>query len=371
MLTGVVSGVEGEPLPGALITAARVADVPVDGVFKRTELGSVRSTATGKYQLPAGLSGLSKTAGDQATVSLELTIRVGNEERYSIVEVPTGVGAASTSKTALSASPTQVKADLTFGEGTSDAASSSAAGAVDTAAVSGDAVGPATLAAPSLTQSMAATASGTACPDLAPYWDWKATSETRTAYVPIQRVKTLSNSKQTYSWDKTSGTKLEVGYTGSGGSYASGGLVQSRINNSTVGIDMVLDYNQTRLLKVQWVYEKLQKVCTNDVNTLTYRLNVFRWQPKAITGGNLKSSSTVSWTCNRSRSTIFQNKTTVARTSSVTWTGSLTVAGVVLDSSSANNTSNTLIVNPKSTGARICGDNDYPADADRTQEVSK
>jgi len=135
---------------------------------------------------------------------------------------------------------------------------------------------------------------------------------------------------------------------------------------------MGVDYNQTRLLRVQWQYEKLQKVCNDGtVSPYVTKLNVFRWQPKQITGGNLKSASSVTWTCNRARSTLFQNKTTIEKTGSVTYAGSFSVAGVSLNSNNTNNTSNTLVVTPKSTGARICGDSTFPASANRTQEVTR
>ncbi len=205
-----------------------------------------------------------------------------------------------------------------------------------------------------------------------PYWDWVTTSDTRTAYVPIQRTKTLGNSKQKYTWNKTSGTKLEVAYTTPYAKYGSATLTASRSNSTSVGIVMSVDYNQARLLKVEWQYEKLQKVC-HDGTISPYRtkLNVFRWQPKKITGGNLKVASSPTWTCNRSRSSIFQNETRIEKTGSVTFVGHFSIAGVYLDSNNTNNTSNTTVVYPKSGGARICGDSDFPATANRTQEVTK
>ncbi|MFJ6679703.1 carboxypeptidase-like regulatory domain-containing protein [Microbacterium sp. NPDC091382] len=367
-LSGTVTDATGSLVPGATVTAAYVSAFPVDGVFERTTIGSAVTQSSGRYNLRASDAriDLPPTA---RTVDVEVTVRLGDVERYSIVEMPVRQVLSTTSVRAAAA-PEVVDADLTFGsvvapvpESSIDAVEPEISEQVDESAA---------MDAPILATATAAAASTSVCPDARPYWDWVRTSDTRTVWVPIQKTKTLSNSKQTYTWNKTSGTKLEVAYDTPSSNYGSGGLTASRVNSSSVGITMAVDYNQTKLLRVQWQYEKLQKVCNDGtVSPYVTKLNVFRWQPKQITGGNLKSTSTVSWKCNRDRSTTFQNSTKIEKTGSVTYTGAFTVANVSLKSNNTNNTSNTLVVTPKSGGVRICGDSDFPATANRTQEVTR
>jgi hypothetical protein len=191
-------------------------------------------------------------------------------------------------------------------------------------------------------------------------------SITKTRYVPVQRVTTGAHSHQTYDWESTSDTQLEAAFTGDGGNY-SGGLTYSRTNSNGLGITLAQPNTSSNLLKVQWQFVRYQLDCVGIYQE--YSLDDYQWRPDKVTAGNSRPINAPTWSCGGYTTTIASG-TYIAKNSQVRWQGAFTFASVGLDVQQTNTSSETLHITPDKgeTAPRVCGDDDWPATADRVQE---
>ena len=98
-------------------------------------------------------------------------------------------------------------------------------------------------------------------------------------------------------------------------------------------------------------------------------LNVYKWTPRKLTGGDKIVASDPSWSCDGSTTTEMSADTWIARSSSVSWNNFFSIAGVTLDATTSNSHAEQLYINiDPNERAKVCGDNDFPASADRVKE---
>jgi hypothetical protein len=186
---------------------------------------------------------------------------------------------------------------------------------------------------------------------------------------PIQRLTTRAHSKQTYEFETTERTKLEVAWVGDGGNYA-GGFVYSKISDTSLGMKWTQGNGKSQILRPEWQFRKYRKQCYNGRPHQTYWLDVWYWRAHKATGGSERQDSTPPWSCDGDTTVRMQVETWVARSSTVTWDGFFSIGTVKLADQQTNSSRHKLTVTPNAgeSAPRICGDNDFPLYADRIKE---
>lgn len=204
---------------------------------------------------------------------------------------------------------------------------------------------------------------------------WAPLDKYRRRHPPIQRLTTKNHSSMQYVWETSEETQLEAAFTGDGGKYA-GGLMYSKMNDTSTGMDWTKGNNVSQILRVEWQYRKYQKTCYADPwDQATYTLNVFTWRPNKITTGSRSEDNNPSWACDADTTVYMDAKTWVVRTSRVKWSGFFSIAKIRLAAHQTNTSQDKLTVIPDTwhagnsePSARVCGDNDFPLYANRTKE---
>ena len=385
----------GSPVADAAVRVSAVPVAPIDGISLPAELGHAQTAADGSYEVRGYLP---KSSGEYTNASREVELEVeATYDTFAIVgsrAVPVDqlVSASTTGQRASRARQSSVAAmvmSLEHGEGEVSApaqhdarvqTSSTSLVVVNETTDSGDGTG----VSPGVD---ATDPDGTGSPDTLPGYTLSADRGSATAcaygyqyawmnnlvykrsYVPIARVTTRQDSKQSYTYETTNQTKLSIGYSGSDGS-SKGALTASYESDSTLGKKLALGHGSSKMMKLQWQYQRGSKLCFNEYTGDSYYVNAYKWHPDKLTGGDaLPVESTPPWDCGPSTTTQMHLDTWIAKSSSVNYMGYFEIAGAKLDASTKNNDSTQLYIDITSTrGARVCGDSDFPPNANRVKE---
>lgn len=348
-----------------------------DGEVTATELGSATTGAAGNFEVRLCKSVPAALRDEDGYVNLVITGGSEEELLYShvLAHPPTRSGLAmaglywtTDADVATSLGGTTVLGDL----GISDGDASETATTISLRAHGADSA----ISEPAGTATTSeAVAAGTAeqMPYCKPGWTvtWRYTGATSRGWTPIQRFKTRGKLTEKFEWTTTKQTKLEYGIVTKGKKFGAG-LSNSAQNASNTGVEVVAKPNSAFITWAEWEYKQYEVACSeaSTASQEDYRRTDFRgWKPIRWTSGTKNVASAVSWSCQAKWTVSIANTTWVLKDRSVSWLGSVSVAGISVDANQKTGSATKVTLIPSTSGAKACGDNDYPVYSARVQEA--
>jgi hypothetical protein len=198
---------------------------------------------------------------------------------------------------------------------------------------------------------------------------WQSTHDFRTNLVPVRYMRTLGRSHSSYLWDTSQKTQLDVAFNLDGDKYAAG-LTYSKSQEVGVGMRPHLNNNESVVFKVRWEYERMREWCYVTAVS-KYPLDIWKWVPTRITGGNALTPTTSTFDCNPANQDTYSSTTWVTRVGTVKYEGFFSIAGAQLSSAQTNTDKHKFTITPDNDvdRTRYCGSNDYPLLATLAKEV--
>lgn len=194
-----------------------------------------------------------------------------------------------------------------------------------------------------------------------------ATDSYQTRYTPFQRTQTRGGTTASYSWSSTNNTKLEIAADGKYGS-AAAGLTASSQNTTTGGFSSSLGTFTSRRVDANWRYRRYNIHCT-PLSGPSYYSGQWEWRPYNWTAGNRNVDSQPALSCKSGTTVRIDNQTWVAQSSTTTYNGYFSIAGVALRSQQQNSSSHKLTFTPTSASAQLCGTTGYPSSSAQVREA--
>lgn len=217
------------------------------------------------------------------------------------------------------------------------------------------------------------TASSTSCPS--PYtMFWDAKDVFRYNYVPTKWFRTRDNSRQQWVYERSHESTFGLAFDADGSKYQ-GGMAGSRYEKTGLSFKPEVGNNAHQFFKVRTKYQKWRAYCyyseIEQPYTDSYWLDLWKWAPRELTGGNKKVDTSSSITCGDGPEYVdsFGAETTISRESSASYNNSFTIIGVRLDSRTLDRSYQSFTVYPDAgVNAKYCGSNKAPMYANFAKE---
>lgn len=208
---------------------------------------------------------------------------------------------------------------------------------------------------------------------------WKNLDTWAQRMVPIMHYQLDGRTSDTYEWDTTNKTEIGVAIMSPSQTYA-GGMSYSEQESGSTGVGPV-NINTNYFIgteKVNWNFRKQRKYCrvlyTNyHVDTAT---DTYRWKAWELLGGNGHPADNTVYNCNWSQhyDQRIQDPFYTRNGYTKVYKGGFNLAGIGLNASQETSTEHKQTISVRHaqgyTYARICGYNNYPAQAPLAFEVN-
>jgi hypothetical protein len=373
LASGTALAANGSPAAGAEVTLSIVQRPDKKGGIAFIPIATDTTSATGNFELLGDLSRVSaRDLRANGAVELEITITSDTQSVSHAYTVDPDEAVGSRASRTLGSVGGAEAVTLQFGKGEVETAPASSGGFSSLAAAGATAVdaAPAGSVPDNPDDNPVPPRGGpSSCREgfflyLHPLDDYT------TRNVPVSRLTTKKHSHQTYEWDTTKQTKIAIAITGDGGTYL-GGMVYSNTHSTGLGYRMNIGNDASRLFKPEWQFKKYRHECLNSNNpTNSYWLDVWRWRANKLTSGSAVPNSNPTWSCTDSTTVLMATETWVTKTSNVEYQGWFKLFGTGVDDLQSNTSSHKVTIRPDGgeRRARVCGDDDYPVDANRIKE---
>jgi hypothetical protein len=145
-------------------------------------------------------------------------------------------------------------------------------------------------------------------------------------------------------------------------------LTYSQSQTINIGALPQIANHESRIFKVRWEYERMREWCYVGAVS-RFPLDVWKWVPTRLTGGNAKPPTTASFPCDKYDT--FSAPTWVTKTGTEVYQAFFSIAGIGLDSAQTNSEKHKFTIIPDNDvdRTRYCGNYDYPLSAIIAKEV--
>src|SRR5690606_38529593 len=125
--------------------------------------------------------------------------------------------------------------------------------------------------------------------------------------------------------------------------------------------------NQKVLFEVNYSFYRYRLWCRNAVESWKDS-KVVEYRPYAFTGFNRNRAVTVGYGCKTAYNGSLSNELWVSRSNTTTIGGEFSLIGLSLNAQQKHTDSHKKYYTPTRSGARICGENNYPALTEKVRE---